>query len=92
MWWAELFGRPVSAYFALLCWLPVHHLFSTAKQKAEIPKLVASAVGSYDLCKSLKRPQRSFSQGAADVQLGFWLAPLEGIHWVDMKEPGNNGR
>lgn len=24
--------------------------------------------------------------GAADVQLGFWLAPLEGIHWVDMKE------
>ncbi|CAK8990679.1 unnamed protein product [Durusdinium trenchii] len=24
--------------------------------------------------------------GAADVQLGFWLAPLEGVHWVDMKE------
>ncbi|CAE8591566.1 unnamed protein product [Polarella glacialis] len=23
-------------------------------------------------------------QGAADVQLGFWLAPLEGIHWEDM--------
>ncbi|CAJ1344328.1 unnamed protein product, partial [Effrenium voratum] len=24
--------------------------------------------------------------GAADVQLGFWLAPLEGIEWVDMKD------
>ncbi|CAK8990005.1 unnamed protein product [Durusdinium trenchii] len=22
--------------------------------------------------------------GAADVQLGFWLAPLEGVHWVDL--------
>merc|ERR1712217_727603 len=25
-------------------------------------------------------------QGAADVQLGFWLAPLEGIDWVAMKD------
>eukprot|EP00439_Symbiodinium_sp_Y106_P046202 s1853_g5.t2 len=25
-------------------------------------------------------------QGAADVQLGFWLAPLEGVYWVDMKD------
>lgn len=25
-------------------------------------------------------------RGAADVQLGFWLAPLEDIHWVDMKD------
>merc|ERR1711977_340514 len=24
-------------------------------------------------------------RGAADVQLGFWLAPLEDLHWVDMK-------
>ncbi|CAK0865510.1 unnamed protein product [Prorocentrum cordatum] len=24
-------------------------------------------------------------RGAADVQLGFWLAPLEDVHWVDMK-------
>lgn len=25
-------------------------------------------------------------RGAADVQLGFWLAPLEDIDWVDMKD------
>jgi len=25
-------------------------------------------------------------RGAADVQLGFWLAPLEDINWVDMKD------
>jgi len=25
-------------------------------------------------------------QGAADVQLGFWLAPLEGVDWVDMSD------
>lgn len=24
-------------------------------------------------------------QGAADVQLGFWLAAIEGLQWVDMK-------
>eukprot|EP00927_Polykrikos_kofoidii_P055597 TRINITY_DN49814_c0_g1_i1.p1 TRINITY_DN49814_c0_g1~~TRINITY_DN49814_c0_g1_i1.p1 ORF type:complete len:373 (+),score=31.06 TRINITY_DN49814_c0_g1_i1:67-1185(+) len=24
-------------------------------------------------------------RGAADVQLGLWLAPLEGVHWVDTK-------
>ena len=30
-------------------------------------------------------------RGAADVQLGFWLAPLEDIDWVDMKDKRGQG-
>ncbi|KAF4656956.1 hypothetical protein FOL47_008662 [Perkinsus chesapeaki] len=26
------------------------------------------------------------SRGAADVQIGYWLAGLEGIHWLDMSD------